>query len=567
MKKSNGPTLVKMPRIQKELVQCQMCGYCIDVCEAHRQTPWESVTARGKIYYLNQLDKSGFGLEDKILKRKVTLSPEFVDAMYKCTGCGNCEEVCHAKIELVALWEKIRYWMAQHDVAPLPVHKKLADSIYKNGNPYGEPKKKRDAWWPEDVERSTPPDAIFFAGCTGSYRMQNIPKAAVKVLDRAGVKINCLGENEVCCTSPALRTGIDALTLEAARENVTKADGLGAKDMVMSCSGCYKTVSSNFVEYYGKPGQNVYHITQYVEKLINDRKLALPNEFKAKVTYHDPCHLGRHSKVYEAPRNVLKKIKGIEFVEMEKNRENSRCCGAGGGYKSAFNDFAVNIAAQRVRDAEAVGAEIIATACPFCVLNLKQGAAKIKSKVKVMDITEILLQVTDPEPKVEEKPAEAAPAAPVEKKETPKVEEKKAEAAPAAQRIEQEKNCEPGVEVKEEAAATTAEEASEDDDFDLEPETFELTPEGIVRRAAYNKKLRCRRNYGSYEIPVAFVKSKVAVYVGGNAQDPNDAKLKEEGWLVLRFKESEVTDGQAQVEEIKEAMKENARNLKKAKKK
>ncbi len=121
--------------------------------------------------------------------------------------------------------------------------------------------------------------------------------------------------------------------------------------------------------------------------------------------------------------------------------------------------------------------------------------------------------------------------------------------------------------MKKEAAATTAEEASEDDDFDLEPETFELTPEGIVRRAAYNKKLRCRRNYGPYEIPVAFVKSKVAVYVGGNAQDPNDAKLKEEGWLVLRFKESEVTDGQAQVEEIKEAMKENARNLKKAKKK
>jgi len=411
-KEDNGPSLVKMPRIQRELVQCQMCGYCIDVCEAHRQTPWESVTARGKIYYLNQLDKAGFGVEDKLLGRKVTLSPEFVDAMYKCTGRGNCEEVCHAKIELVALWEKIRYWMAQYDVAPLPVHKKLAVSISKNGNPYNEPKSKRDAWWPEDVERVTPPDAVFFAGCTGSYRMQNIPKAAVKVLDRAGVKLNCLGENEICCTSPLLRTGIDALSLEAARESVTKADGIGAKDMVMSCSGCYKTVSSNFVEYYGKPGQNVYHITQYVEKLINERKLALPNEFKKRVTYHDPCHLGRHSKVYEPPRNILKKIKGIDFVEMERNRENSRCCGAGGGYKSAFNEFAVNIAAERIRDAEAVGAEIVATACPFCVLNLKQGAKKIGSKVQVMDITEILLQVTDPAPKAEAAPAaEAKPAA------------------------------------------------------------------------------------------------------------------------------------------------------------
>ena len=178
---NDGPTLVKLPRIQKELAQCQMCGYCIDVCEAHRQTPWESVTARGKIYYLNQLDKAGFGKMDKILGRKVTLSPEFVDAMYKCTGCGNCEEICHAKIELVALWEKIRTWMARYGVAPLPVHKKLEASIAKNGNPYGEPKSKRDAWWPEEVKRVTPPDAVFFAGCTGSYRMQGIPQAPISL--------------------------------------------------------------------------------------------------------------------------------------------------------------------------------------------------------------------------------------------------------------------------------------------------------------------------------------------------------------------------------------------------
>ncbi len=460
MKLPEKPTLVKMPRIQRELAQCQMCGYCIAVCEAHSQTPWESVTARGKIYYLNQIDKAGLGAMDKILKRKATLSPEFVDAVFKCTGCGNCEKVCHAKIELVALWEKIRYWIADNDAGPLPVHKKLYQSVKANGNPYNEPKSKRDAWWPEEVKRSLPADAIFFAGCTGSYRMQNIPKAAVKVLDRAGLNVNCHGENEVCCTSPLLRTGIDSETLEAAKETVTKADAIGGKDMVMSCAGCYKTVSSNFVEYYGKPGQNVYHITQYVDKLISERKLQLPNEFKAKVTYHDPCHLGRHSGVYEEPRNILKKIKGIEFVEMERNRENSRCCGAGGGYKSAFNNFAVNIAAERVRDAEKVGAEIIATACPFCVHNLKQGAAKIKSKIKVMDITEILLQVTDPNGT----PVAASAAAP----------------APEAKPV-----AEP---VKEVPAAPVDE---EDDESEEElPENIvildplaELTPEGIVRRA------------------------------------------------------------------------------------
>ncbi len=766
---NDGPTLIKMPRIQKELAQCQMCGYCIDVCEAHRQTPWESVTARGKIYYLNQLDKAGAGKMDKLLGRKVTLSPEFVDAMYKCTGCGNCEEICHAKIELVALWEKIRTWMARYGVAPLPVHKKLEASIAKNGNPYGEPKSKRDAWWPEEVKRVTPPDAVFFAGCTGSYRMQQIPKAAVKVLDRAGVKLNCLGESEICCTSPLLRTGLDLQTLEAAKETVTKADGIGAKDMVMSCSGCYKTVSSNFVEYYGKPGQNVYHITQYVDKLISTRKLALPNEFKAKVTYHDPCHLGRHSKVFEEPRNILKKIKGIDFVEMERNRENSRCCGAGGGYKSAFNDFAVNIAAERIRDAEAVGAEIIATACPFCVLNLRAGAKKIGSKVKVMDITEILVQVTDPEgpkeiypcgappapveapkeevkaegpkegapaplaeseapkaaaavpqeapkeevkaeapkeePKAEEAPkaeepkteevkaeepkAEEAPKEEIKAEETPAEEAKAEEAAaepaaeetPAEEAVAEEPKTEepvaetaeeapvaeeaaepvaeeaPAEEVKaeesveetpteepvaEEAAEPVAEEApaeeavaeepkaeepvaevaeevpaeepaaeevaeeipeesveedvadvpaddvsaegvvaagavaavataaaigDDDEEYDEEfAREYEIKPEGVIRRAAWNKGLRCRRNYGEENIPFAFVKSKVAVGVGDEKiGDESKAKLEAAGWIVLWFDEADITDGAEQATVIKSAVKENLRAMKKKK--
>ena len=757
------PKAINLPRVTRELVQCQMCGYCIDVCEAHRQTPWESVTARGKIYYLNQLDKAGFGLMDKVLGRKVTISPEFVDAIYKCTGCGNCEEICHAKIELVKLWENVRTWLVQQGVAPLPVHKGIAQKIAKTGNSFGEPKSKRDAWWPKEVERAEAPDVLMFAGCTGSYRMQHIPAAGATILARAGVRINCMGEDEVCCTSPLLRTGIRDLTLDISRQIVTKADAMGAKDMVMTCAGCYKTISSNIGNYYSKTGQNVYHFTQYVDKLIKERKLPMNNEFKAKVTYHDPCHLGRHSKVYEEPRNILKKIKGIEFVEMERNRENSRCCGAGGGYKSAFNDFAVNIAMERIHDAEAVGAEVIATACPFCVLNLKAGAKKAGSSIKVMDISEILLQVTAPkveEPAVEEVPAApaagdtvssealkaaeealaaaeaakaAAEAAAAEAKaeaekaqaekaaaeEALKEAEDKIKAAEAAERMadtyayareKNQANVESGkydekraamyesqiAEVEasdadeetkkvamaqviggmmlgamaatgaaeeapaEEAPAEEAEaegtaaEASEADPYTYardknkanvesgkydekraamyesqiaeveaaeaddatkkimmsqviggmmlgamaaagatkeeeapaeepaveEIEGFEeggdegfddfdewaLTPEGIVRRAAWNKGLRCRREYGPLEIPIAFVKPKVAVYVGQDAE-VNRAKLEKDGWIVLHYEEADVTDGQAQAEEIKDAAKSQLRAQKKKKKK
>ncbi|MFA6803079.1 MAG: heterodisulfide reductase-related iron-sulfur binding cluster [Candidatus Methanomethylophilaceae archaeon] len=560
--KPEKPKMVKLPRIQKELVQCQMCGYCIDVCEAHAQTPWESVTARGKIYYLNQLDKKGTGMMDKLLNREVELSPEFVDAMYKCTGCGNCEAICHANIELVALWEKIRTWMVQENVAPLPAHKKLAERIADSGNPYGEPKSKRDAWWPENVKRTSPPDVIFFAGCTGSYRMQDIPKASVTVLDRAGIKMNCLGEDEICCTSPALRTGVNTLTMDASETVVTKADAMGAKDMVMSCAGCFKTVSTNFGDYYSKTGQNVYHLTQYVDELIKKRKLPLNHEFKAKVTYHDPCHLGRHSGVFEEPRNILKKIKGLEFVEMERNRENSRCCGAGGGYKSAFNDFAVNVAAERVRDAEAVGAEVIATACPFCVLNLKAGAKKIGSKVRVMDISEILLQVTAPiVPDDATKPVTKNVADSVKTPELQVAEQKVAVAAP-----EKKEAIAAPEERKTLAGTTPAPAIATAEEAVFEPMDFELSPEGIVRRAAWNKGLRCRKNYGTDNIPVAFVKQKVAVYVTADGVgSQKDSALQEDGWIVLRFKEADITDGQEQALAIHAAVKENARAMKKKK--
>jgi heterodisulfide reductase subunit D len=403
---------MKMPRIQKELTACLQCGYCINVCETHGQTPWESVTPRGKIYYLNQLSQAD-GM-DKLLNRDVSINPYFVDAMYKCTGCGNCEVVCHANIPLMELWEKVRAWLVEEGVGPMKAHKVMADRVRDTYNPYGEPTAKRGDWWPEDVPKTDVPDVIFFAGCTGSYREMGICQSGVRVLHRAGVKMNILGEAERCCSSPLIRTGTLDYSLDCAESVVEKADGMGAKDMVMTCSGCYKTVSTDFGKYYSMVGQNVYHFSQYVENLIGKRKLPFNNEFNAKVTYHDPCHMGRHMGVYDAPRNIINKIKGIEFVEMKRARESSRCCGAGGGYRSQYTDFAISVGMERIRDAEETGAEVLITCCPFCVLNLSQAAAKMKSKIKVMDLADVLLHVTGP--KIEEPadecacPPEGAPA-------------------------------------------------------------------------------------------------------------------------------------------------------------
>ena len=551
---------MKMARIQKELTACLQCGYCINVCEAHSQTPWESVTPRGKIYYLNQLSNAD-GL-DKLLKREVSLNPYFVDAMYKCTGCGNCEVVCHANIPLVEFWETVRKWIVDQGAGPMSAHKGMAKKVAECHNPYGEDHSKRGDWWPKDVKKSDTPDAIFFAGCTGSYRQQKVPQIGVRVLDRANVKMNILGEKEWCCSSPLLRTGTHVSSLECAEKVVEGADGVGAKDMVMTCSGCYKTVSSDFGKFYARSGQNVYHFAQYVEKLINEKKLPLNNEYKAKVTYHDPCHLGRHMGVFDAPRNVLKKIKGIELVEMDKSRENSRCCGAGGGYKSQYNEFAVNIAAERVKDAEETGAEILVTCCPFCVVNLTQGAKQINSKVKIMDLSEILLEVTAP---VVEAPASEKTEATSLKATT--------DTAPKQQFTEKPPVAEPVVEpkpkVEKDVPAPKAKVQSEEEEDESGEDVWtDNSPEALVRRAAWNKGLRCRKDYGVYGIPIAFVKPKVAVYIfeKGTVDQEEKKTLEDEGWIVLSFLIKDIIDGEAQAVDIKAAVKENLKASRKKKK-
>jgi len=367
---------------------------------------------------------------DTLLGRKVKVDQEFVDALFSCTGCAQCETVCHVNIEFAEFWEKVREWVVSQGKGPLPAHSKLAQSIKDFSNPYNEPREKRGDWWPSEIPRAEHPDIIFYAGCTGSYRMQRIAKAGATVLHRAGVKLDILGGEEYCCTSPMLRTGQTGLTTEFAQHNLRAVEKRGAKAMVTTCAGCYKTTSTDYGKYFSNPTFPVYHFSQFVNKLIKEKKLKFTKEVKAKITYHDPCHLGRHGGVFDEPREVLKKIPGVELVEMPRNRMGSRCCGAGGGYKSGFNQLAVNIAAERVKEAVATGADILVTTCPFCVLNLQAGAKQIGASIKVLDISELLLEATDPS---------AAPAAAESAKAEGKVAARPAKAEGAAKPVAAEK--------------------------------------------------------------------------------------------------------------------------------
>ncbi len=218
---------------------------------------------------------------------------------------------------------------------------------------------------------------IYFQGCTARDKLKNISKNTQMILDIAGVDYKIL-EDEDCCGSILLRTGFqnDALKLMADTHKKLKGE-----KVVVSCAGCYRTLKKDYSKIFGEE-LDVIHISQLIQELIIEGKIRI-EKGTLKVTYHDPCHLGRHCGEYEAPRQVISEK--AELVEMDKTREYAGCCGAGGGVKSAYPELSSEISQKRIDDALKTGANLMVTCCPFCVLNLESD------KIKVMDLTEFIL--------------------------------------------------------------------------------------------------------------------------------------------------------------------------------
>lgn len=217
---------------------------------------------------------------------------------------------------------------------------------------------------------------LYFRGCTARERETGISQATEKLLNKAKVDFHTL-DDEKCCGSVLLRTGFE----EEARQQIKKnMEVLEGEKILTSCAGCYKTLKDDY------EGLDVIHISQFLSQLINEGKLNFSKK-NLNVTYHDSCHLGRHSDVFDEPRNVIKSV--ADLVEMENIRENSLCCGAGGGVKSAYPEVANQMALSRIAQAKETGCETLITSCPFCKLNLEND------DLEVIDLTEFLVEYGD----------------------------------------------------------------------------------------------------------------------------------------------------------------------------
>jgi len=380
-------------RIDNELLACICCGFCRLGCPTFNVTHRESKNARGRnVLAFNYLNGT------------IDPSKEFIESFYTCATCQSCTYFCPAQVKVDEIVESVREKLYKEGLTPEPVLA-VQDNINKTGNVYAGAKEDRIDIYPpalkklaQDAQLKPQAETLLFMGCVPSYLDMKMVPSLIKPLDAAGVDYTTLATNESCCGFPLFLMGDREGFAENGKKLIEKIKATGATELVTPCAGCYKTFSKLYPEI-GDLGIHIYHSVHYLEKLINDGRIKLKGDLGKKVTYHDPCDLGRAFKIFEEPRNILKGVPGLEYVEMGRNRLQARCCGAGGGIQANDPELAVAIAAERVRDAMAVGAEIIVSGCAACKDNLKKGVKAIpkkeRGKMKVMDITEMVAKALD----------------------------------------------------------------------------------------------------------------------------------------------------------------------------
>jgi Fe-S oxidoreductase len=351
--------------LKKEMMTCTMCGFCKSVCPVFEGVGWDPGVARGRMVL-------AYGL----MQKDIPADESVIEALYQCTTCKDCERRCPSKVKVVEVVERARKDLVDAGYI-LPSHRAVVDRILKYGNPYGE---KRSV---PEVFGQKPHNAKvgYFVGCTSAYRNPRTAQATISIMNKLGEDYTLL--NESCCGSVMGRVGWKEEDVVAQMEkNVRAIEEQGVDEVVFSCAGCYRMFKEDYPKHIKVPFK-VRHVSEYLAD--KDLKLA---RLEKKLTYHDPCHLGRHSGVYKAPRAVLAKVPGAEFKEMPRNNSESRCCGGGGGVRSAYPELSEEIAGKRV--AEAGSADILVTSCPFCVTNLKLGKERIGSKVEIVDLVELI---------------------------------------------------------------------------------------------------------------------------------------------------------------------------------
>ena len=366
--------------LRDPLFPCIQCGKCTGGCPISVISPHFNI--RKLLYEI--LNSEG----EDIAKKK--------EMIWDCSTCTTCVQRCPKQVDPADLVISVRSVLVEDGQVP-PKIRDVLKSISIRGNPWNIGQEKRSEW-AEGLEIKSIADAkvLYYVGCTPAFdpRLQKIAKALAHTLNKAGVNFGTLGNDEVCCGNEIRRMG-DIWSFDALKEmNMEMFKQFPIKQIITTSPHCYNTFKNEYEEL----DCEVNHYTQIIADLIKQKKLTFSKIIEKTVTYHDPCFLGRQNQIFDEPRAILKSIPSLNFVEMDRVRERTLCCEGGGGrmWIEAYETME-RTATIRVQEALDCGAEILATACPFCLLTLEDAVKSkdLEDKIQVLDIIEIVSQVIE----------------------------------------------------------------------------------------------------------------------------------------------------------------------------
>jgi Fe-S oxidoreductase len=346
-----------------QILQCSRCGFCQAHCPVYGATLRPSYNARGKMLLLKE-----------VMDGKIDLNDELIETLFQCTTCASCTENCPSGVKVPEIIKQVRKDMV-HIGSCHPAFRGMREVLAKSGNIYAE-----DEMPDFGRQKNKKAEYVFFIGCVGAYREGESTEATLDLLDRIGVNYTLI--DEVCCSGVLEDVGYE-LDEGLARKNMDLILGTGAKTVITGCPYCFRTFNNNsqYDELRGK-GISILHVSQ----VLKDFDIGAKTD--KRVTYHDPCDLGRHCGIYEEPRQTIRKI-APNLVEMDHHHADALCCGAGGGVRGAFPKNSLAMARRRLREAEKVGAEVILTECNSCVHNLSNAKLR-KQKFRICSTTQFL---------------------------------------------------------------------------------------------------------------------------------------------------------------------------------
>ncbi|MDL2260732.1 (Fe-S)-binding protein [Methanimicrococcus sp. OttesenSCG-928-J09] len=344
---------------KRDLYRCVSCGNCRSVCPAFEQTGRESKNTRGRILVIRDVYEGNLADESVF------------DSINTCTTCGYCAVSCPAGVHPPDLVEGARSGLVASGKMT-PVQMKIRDTVAQYANTLGDSGPRLG--WLEGSGLAVPenPKAVYFVGCLDTYRYPGTALHSYRILNKMGVG---LLEDEKCCASPLLRLGFTNEADVLIKHNINQIKKSGADTIIAGCAGCFNTLKNN----YGSDldGISVVTVSEYLISHLDDLKKAGLSKLNLKITYHDPCHSGRHNDIYDEPRALIREIVGKDnFIEMATIREKSRCCGGGGGVRSGYNDLSLAMAKRRLEDVPA-GIDYIVTTCPLCLRNLRDAGGDV----------------------------------------------------------------------------------------------------------------------------------------------------------------------------------------------